>query len=130
MGGQCAITNCQGFLYWIGVIEKKAMSNIEQELQKAADGMEIPSSISQQVQQEIKKAASNIAELIDKEREQARATCDISGSNSSECAAAWDAVEELQAEAAHQRSASKPKSSLEKYCDDNPSAAECLIYDD
>ena len=107
------------------------MSNIEQQLQKATDNMEIPSSISAQVQQEIKKAASNIADLIEKEREQARAACDTNGSDSSECAAAWDAVEELQAEAAHQRtSTSKQKNSLEKYCEDNPSAAECLIYDD
>ncbi len=105
------------------------MSNIEQELQKAAKNMQIPSSISEQVQEEIKKAASNIAELIEKEREQARATCDINGSDSGECAAAWDAVEELQAAASHQRT-SVPKTSLEKYCDDNPSAAECLIYDD
>ncbi len=106
------------------------MSNIEQELQKATDNIQIPSSISEQVQQEIKKAAGKIEELIAKEREQARAVCDTSGSNSGECAAAWDAVEELQAEAAHQRTASKTKSSLEKYCDDNPSASECLIYDE
>lgn len=107
------------------------MSNIEQELQNVVDNMEVPSSISEQVQQEIKKAASNIEELIEKEREQARAACDISGSDSAECAAAWDAVEELQAEAAHKRApVAKQKSSLEKYCDDNPSAAECLIYDE
>lgn len=107
------------------------MSNIEQELQKAVNNMQVPSSISSQVQQEIKKAASNIAELIEREREQARAACERSGSDSSECAAAWDAVEELQAEASHQRTAvSKAKNSLEKYCDDNPGAAECRIYDE
>ncbi len=107
------------------------MSNIEQELQKAVNNMQVPSSVSSQVQQEIKKAASNIEELVEREREQARAACERSGSDSSECAAAWDAVEELQAEASHKRSAaSKQKSSLEKYCDDNPSAAECLIYDE
>lgn len=106
------------------------MTNLEQEMQKAVESISVPSNISE-VQQEIKKAASNIDELIMKEREQARAACDLSGSDSSECAAAWDAVEELQAEAAHQRtSPAKSKSSLEKYCDDNPSAAECLIYDD
>ena len=106
------------------------MTDIQQELQKAVDNIEVPSSISEQVQQEIKKAASNIAELIEREREQARSTCEISGSDSSECAAAWDAVEELQAEASHQRTTSVKKSSLEKYCEDNPSAAECLIYDE
>jgi hypothetical protein len=44
-------------------------------------------------------------------------------------AAAWDAVEELQAEASHQKQV-KPKNSFEKYCDDNPDAAECRIYDE
>lgn len=124
----------------MGVIEKKLMSNIhekvEQELQKAAGNIEVPESLTEQVQQEIKKAAGNIAnsihDLIETEREQAREVCDINGSSSGECAAAWDAVEELQAEAAHQRSSvrTKPKSSLEQYCDDNPDADECRIYDD
>lgn len=72
---------------------------------------------------------SNIQDQIDQELEQARAVCDVSGSNSAECAAAWDAVEELQAEASHQRT-SKPKNSLEKYCDENPDADECRLYDE
>lgn len=116
------------------------MSNIheqvEQELQKAADNLSVPDSAAGMVQQEIKKAASNIAsniqESIEKERELARAACSINGSNSEECAAAWDAVEELQAEASHQQSSprTKPKNSLERYCDENPEADECRIYDD
>ena len=72
---------------------------------------------------------SDIQEKIAKELEQARAACDVSGSNSSECAAAWDAVEELQAEASHQKQQAS-KNSLEQYCDDNPEAAECRIYED
>ena len=72
---------------------------------------------------------SKITDKIEQEREQARAACDISGATSKECAAAWDAVEELQAEAAHQKDV-QPKTSLEKYCDDNPEAAECRLYDD
>lgn len=71
---------------------------------------------------------SNIQEKIDKEREQARETCSTDAT-SGECAAAWDVVEELQAEAAHQRQET-PKNSLEKYCDDNPDAVECRIYED
>lgn len=106
------------------------MSKVEQELQKAVNNIQVPSSISSEVQQEIKKAASNIQELIEREREQARAACDLSGSDSPECAAAWDAVEELQAEASHKRITAKPKTSLEKYCEDNPSADECRIYDE
>ncbi|MDJ0734039.1 MAG: Calvin cycle protein CP12 [Nostocaceae cyanobacterium] len=72
---------------------------------------------------------TDIKETIEKEIEEARTVCDVSGSNSAECAAAWDAVEELQAEASHQRQA-KPKNSLEQYCDENPEAAECRVYDD
>ncbi|MUG93154.1 hypothetical protein F7734_12220 [Scytonema sp. UIC 10036] len=72
---------------------------------------------------------SNIQDKISQEVEQARATCDITGNNSAECAAAWDAVEELQAEASHQRQA-KRKTSLEQYCDANPEADECRVYED
>ncbi len=72
---------------------------------------------------------SNIQQQIEQEIEQARTACDIKGEASGECAAAWDAVEELQAEASHQRQV-KPKNSLERFCDDNPEAAECRVYDD
>lgn len=72
---------------------------------------------------------NQIDEKIQEELQNARAVCDIKGSTSGECAAAWDAVEELQAEASHQKQA-KPKNSFEKYCDDNPDAAECRLYDD
>ena len=73
---------------------------------------------------------SDIKEKIEDELKQARAACDINGSTSPECAAAWDAVEELQAEASHQRETKPKKNSLEIYCDDNPEAAECRIYED
>lgn len=72
---------------------------------------------------------SNIQEKIEQELQEARKVCGTSGSTSQECAAAWDAVEELQAEAAHQRQ-TKPKNSFEQYCDDNPDAAECRLYED
>lgn len=72
---------------------------------------------------------SNIQAKIEEEVAEARAVCGISGSNSAECAAAWDAVEELQAAASHQ-SKEKPKNSLEKYCDANPDADECRLYED
>ncbi|MGL5083374.1 MAG: Calvin cycle protein CP12 [Microcoleaceae cyanobacterium] len=70
-----------------------------------------------------------IEELIEQEREEARAVCDAQGGTSGECAAAWDVVEELQAEASHQKQ-TKPKNSFEVYCDDNPDAAECRLYED
>lgn len=72
---------------------------------------------------------SNIQEKIEQELQAARQVCDTAGSTSQECAAAWDAVEELQAEASHQRQV-KPKNSFEQYCDDNPDAAECRLYED
>ncbi|EAW38996.1 Calvin cycle protein CP12 [Lyngbya sp. PCC 8106] len=72
---------------------------------------------------------NNIDEMIEQERQQARSACDTQGSTSAECAAAWDAVEELQAESAHQKQ-KKSKSSFEVYCDDNPDAAECRVYED
>lgn len=71
---------------------------------------------------------SDINEQIEQEREQARQACQTKGETSPECAAAWDAVEELQAEASHKRQV-KPKNSLERYCDDNPEAAECRLDD-
>ena len=43
------------------------------------------------------------------------------------CAAAWDAVEEIQAELAHRRA--KAKTQFEQFCADRPDAAECRIYD-
>ena len=73
---------------------------------------------------------SNITEKIEQERVYARAVCTTEGATSGECAAAWDAVEELQAEASHQRQNQPAKTSLEKYCDSNPDAAECRVYDD
>ncbi|MBD2305080.1 Calvin cycle protein CP12 [Chroococcidiopsis sp. FACHB-1243] len=72
---------------------------------------------------------SNIQDEIEQAREQARQACETSGDDSVDCAVAWDTVEELQAEASHKRQV-KPKNSLEKYCDDNPEAAECRLYDD
>jgi hypothetical protein len=65
---------------------------------------------------------------IDAERSNARAVCDINGANSPECAAAWDAVEELQAEAAHQGQV-KTKTNFENYCSENPDAIECRIHE-
>ena len=73
---------------------------------------------------------SDIQAKIDQERQQAREVCDLEGATSGECAAAWDAVEELQAEASHQKQNAPQKSSLEKYCDDNPDALECRVYED
>ncbi len=60
---------------------------------------------------------------------EARSTCEVNGSNSSDCAVAWDIVEELQAEKSHQKQAAKIKNSLDDYCANNPNALECRVYD-
>ncbi|MEM6399061.1 MAG: Calvin cycle protein CP12 [Cyanobacteria bacterium P01_D01_bin.116] len=60
---------------------------------------------------------------------EARSTCEVNGSSSSECAVAWDIVEELQAEKSHQKQAAQIKNSLDNYCDRNPNALECRVYD-
>lgn len=60
--------------------------------------------------------------------EEARAACQTAGDDSSECAVAWDIVEELQAERSH-REAAKHRDSLDLYCIEHPEALECLIYD-
>ncbi|MGB5961339.1 MAG: CP12 domain-containing protein [Coleofasciculaceae cyanobacterium] len=61
--------------------------------------------------------------------ENARTICAEVGNNSPECAAAWDAVEEMQAEAAHQRARQLPKTAFEEYCEENPDAFEARMYD-
>jgi hypothetical protein len=73
---------------------------------------------------------SNIEEQIEKQRQEARDVCGSEGNESQDCAVAWDTVEELQAEYSHQRSTKSKKTSLEQYCDENPEAAECRVYDD
>lgn len=72
--------------------------------------------------------STKIEQEIEQARDSAREVCDINGPTSKECAAHQDALEELRAEAAHQRDV-KPKNSLERYCDENPDATECLVYD-
>jgi CBS domain-containing protein len=71
-----------------------------------------------------------IEDQLESAREEARATCEEKGPTSPDCAAAWDVVEELQAEAAHQRVEKQGKSPLEIYCQENPNADECRIYED
>jgi CBS-domain-containing membrane protein len=71
-----------------------------------------------------------IEDRIEAARQDARAICAAKGDTSPECAAAWDVLEELQAAAAHKKTANKPSNSLEDYCANNPDALECRIYED
>jgi hypothetical protein len=60
--------------------------------------------------------------------EAARAITQEKGVTSRESAVAWDIVEELQAAACHRRE-QKQKTAFDRYCEENPSAIEALIYD-
>jgi CBS domain-containing protein len=85
-----------------------------------------------------------IEDEIEAAREDARQIALLKGETSPEAAAAWDVVEELQAEASHRRnqdssmensagqSAAEPaeKTAFQIYCDTNPDAPECRIYDE
>lgn len=68
-----------------------------------------------------------LEDRIERAIAQARATCTQQGAYSKACAAAWDEVEELQAEAAHQKAEImvSAKVSFEEYCRENPAAPEC-----
>ncbi|MGI0487416.1 CP12 domain-containing protein [Pantanalinema rosaneae CENA516] len=60
---------------------------------------------------------------------EARAICSEYGSDSAKCAVAWDIVEELQAEAAHQKVTQQGKTAFTEYCEEFPDALEARIYD-
>ncbi|NER00232.1 MAG: hypothetical protein F6K30_26625 [Cyanothece sp. SIO2G6] len=72
-------------------------------------------------------AAETIEGRLDAAISQAHEACNLD-SRSPNCATAWDIVEELQSEISHRRQA-KPMSAFERYCEDNPDADECRIYD-
>lgn len=45
-------------------------------------------------------------------------------------AAAWDTVEELSAAASHAKDNKVVEDPLEKFCEEDPSADECRVYED
>ena len=73
---------------------------------------------------------TDIQERRQKATEEAREVCSSEGATSGECAVAWDTVEELAAEESHQKQNTPTKNSLEVYCDENPDALECRVYED
>lgn len=70
-----------------------------------------------------------LSEEIEKAILSAREACELYGAAAPECAAAWDIVEELQAEAAHQKSEKLAKTAFEQYVEEHPEAAEAREYD-
>jgi len=59
----------------------------------------------------------------------ARDTCSATSPRSEECAIAWDIVDELQAELAHQEAKKISKTAFEEYCEEFPEAMESRMYD-
>ncbi|NJK37400.1 MAG: CBS domain-containing protein [Oscillatoriales cyanobacterium RM1_1_9] len=70
-----------------------------------------------------------LAKRIEQAIAEARQICAQTGPTSKKCAAAWDIVEELQAEASHQKAERLEKTAFEEYCEENPDAFEARIYD-
>jgi len=75
-------------------------------------------------------ASSKLQAQIDQAIAEARSVSSNEGATSKAAAAAWDVVEELQAEAAHQKAEILHKTAFELYCEENPSAPEARMYDD
>ena len=67
-------------------------------------------------------------EKIQESIEEARSLCQEKGFQR-ECLQAWRQVEELQAEAAHQRGIKIARTALEEYCEENPEAWDTLMMD-
>jgi CP12 domain len=68
-----------------------------------------------------------LAERIEEARKEVAKIRETKGDNSPECAVAADTLEELLAAKSHQ---GPVKNSLQQYCEDNPDAAECRLYED
>lgn len=64
-----------------------------------------------------------LQERIEKAVQEARRLS--SEGNTPQAAEAWDEVEELYAEASHK----KQRTNFQQYCQENPEADECRIYD-
>ncbi|AFY55521.1 CBS domain-containing protein [Rivularia sp. PCC 7116] len=61
--------------------------------------------------------------------QQARATCSQTSPGSEECIIAWDIVDKLQAEIAHQEAKKISKTAFEEYCEEFPEATKNRMYD-
>ncbi len=60
---------------------------------------------------------------------EAREICAQQGFNSENCASAWDVVEELQAEQAHQQTDELKQTAFDEYCQEHPEASDIWRYD-
>lgn len=73
--------------------------------------------------------ATSLADRIQAAIAEARAISAQYGAVSQNAAVAWDVVEELEAEAAHQRVKNEDRTPLIDYCETFPDALEARLYD-
>ncbi len=67
-----------------------------------------------------------LEERIEAARKEVAMLCETKA-GSADCAVAQDSLEELLAARSHKQPV---KNSLEQFCDENPDAAECRVYED
>lgn len=74
-------------------------------------------------------AAVLIKKQIEQKIADARKICAERGFASKECSTAWDVVEDLQAEEAHQQTEQLRETAFDEYCEENPEAKDIWRYD-
>jgi CP12 domain len=70
-----------------------------------------------------------LVERIEEARQEVATLCETKGATSPECAVAADTLEELLAAKSH-KNQQPTKNALQQFCEDNPDADECRLYED
>ena len=70
-----------------------------------------------------------LKQQIEQQIADARKICAKHGFASEECGIAWDLVEDLQAEEAHQQAEELKKTAFDEYCEEHPDAKDIWRYD-
>ena len=76
----------------------------------------------------IRSKADELSDVLADAIDEAKEAC-AEDPKKADCAVAWDNVEEISAEISHKKAAKKTDP-LEDFCDDNPEADECRVYED
>merc|ERR1712159_96623 len=76
----------------------------------------------------LRSKATDMSDQLEDAIKEAKETCEDDPTKA-DCAVAWDNVEEISAEISHKKQQG-PKDPLEDFCDDNPEADECRVYED
>merc|ERR1711959_60164 len=76
----------------------------------------------------LRSKATDMSDALEEAINEAKDTCE-DDPKKADCAVAWDNVEEISAEISHKKAKAKVDP-LEDFCDDNPEADECRVYED